>query len=133
VRARSVIACLAAALALGLPLGASGQDRTPAERQTLIDLSYVLGESHALRQVCTGVGDQYWRGRMSELVMVEAPDAAFEHRMKDAFNAGYLARQAAFPTCTPRVRREVTATAARGAALATMLTSPAADDDAPPN
>ena len=103
---------------------ALAQDRPPAERQTLIDLSFVLGESHALRQGCAGSGDMYWRSRMEELLRVEAADQAFTTRMTQSFNAGYAAGQAGFPSCDASARAELRKQAARGRALAARLSAP---------
>jgi uncharacterized protein (TIGR02301 family) len=55
----------------------------------------VLGQSHALRQACAGASDQYWRGRMSDLVATEHPDPAFERQLKVAFNNGFATTEAA--------------------------------------
>jgi uncharacterized protein (TIGR02301 family) len=109
---------------------ASAQERSPAQRQTLIDLSYILGESHALRQACAGAVDQFWRLRMQRLVQAEQPDAALDKRLKEAFNTGFVAGQTGFPSCSPQSRQEEARAAARGRALAATLShgmaSPAA-------
>jgi uncharacterized protein (TIGR02301 family) len=104
-------------------------DRSPTDRQTLIDLAYVLGQSHALRQACAGGRDQYWRDRMSRLVATEQPDPDFDRRLKESFNTGFAATQAGFPRCAARTRREEAEAAARGRALAATLTGTVADDD----
>jgi len=126
---RLFIAMLTATLALGGQAHAQPQPRTPAERQTLTDLAYVLGQSHALRQACAGQADQFWRARMRALVAAEAPDPVFEGQLKGAFNTGFAATQAATPRCAPDVRRREAAAAARGRALASSLTGPVAVDD----
>ena len=51
---------------------AFGQERAADERQRLLDLAYTLGESHALRQICQGEGDQYWRSRPSASTMISS-------------------------------------------------------------
>jgi uncharacterized protein (TIGR02301 family) len=107
------------------------QDRPPAQRQALIDLAYVLGESHALRQICAGPYDQFWRDRMHELVRTETPDADLDRRLKDAFNTGFIAGQSAFPVCGRASRREEARLAVRGRALAASLTAAMAMDDPP--
>jgi uncharacterized protein (TIGR02301 family) len=109
---------------------AFAQERSPAERQTLVELAYVLGESHALRQVCNGVGDQYWRGRMRALVAAEQPDAPFARRLADSFNDGFIAGRQANPTCDERAKREAVRAAAKGRELAVTLTGSVADDPA---
>lgn len=120
-RARRLAGWLAAAgLALS-PMAARAQERTPAQRQTIAQLAYVLGQSHALRQACRGPYDQYWRGRMQQLTAAEAPDAGFAHDLAQAFNTGFLAERAAFPRCDRGLRREQARTAARGRRLAASL------------
>ena len=104
------------------------QDRTPTQRQTLTDLAYVLGQSHALRQACQGAMDQYWRGRMLKMVDAETPDPAFETRLHNAFNAGFSSAQAQYPACGPDSRRAEAAAAAHGQALASSLAKAMADD-----
>ena len=110
---------------------ASAQDRAPAQRQALTDLAYVLGESHALRQICEGPMDQYWRERMRQLVRTEAPDQGFERRLNTAFNTGFIAGQSAYPGCGRASRREEARLAARGRVLAASLTAAMAKDDPP--
>jgi uncharacterized protein (TIGR02301 family) len=109
---------IAAALLVGPALA---QDRPPAERQTLRELAYTLGESHALRQLCRGPGDQYWRDRMLRLTQVEDSDAAFDAVIRERFNTGYAAGQAQAQDCGPYSRRAEADAAARGQALAQTL------------
>ena len=105
-------------MAVSLPLVAWAQERSPVQRQTLNDLAYVLGESHALRQVCQGGGDQYWRNRMSQLLQVETPDEGLDRTLREAFNTGYAAGQAQFQACDEHSRTEAASLARRGASLA---------------
>jgi uncharacterized protein (TIGR02301 family) len=107
----------AAAFLLTVALAA----RTPDQRQALVDLAYVLGEAHALRQACEGTNDQTWRVRMSRMVEVEAPEEALRRRMVESFNAGFMTRQAEHPTCGPQIPEAERATAERGRALARRL------------
>ena len=102
---------------------AMAQEREPAERQTLIDLAYALGESHALRQACAGDGDQYWRERMMQVTETEAADAAFNGRMTQAFNSGFATRQTEFPSCSPASKRAELMVARKGQSLATQLST----------
>jgi uncharacterized protein (TIGR02301 family) len=114
-----VASALAVVLAAASTLAAArAQDRTPAQRQTLSELAYVLGESHALRQVCQGAGDQFWRDRMSQLLQTETPDEAVDRSLRESFNTGYGAAQAQFTACDDHSRTEAAAVARRGAALA---------------
>jgi uncharacterized protein (TIGR02301 family) len=110
------------ALALLAPAGAAmAQDRGPAERQTLLDLAYTLGESHALRQVCKGVDDQYWRSRMVRLTEVEKADQAFDAQLRDKFNTGFAARPGQFPDCDEASRQAEQQMARKGQGLAAKL------------
>jgi uncharacterized protein (TIGR02301 family) len=122
---RFALALLACALLAG---PARAQDRAPSQRQILTDLAYVIGQSHALRQACEGAGDQYWRERMAKLIDTEQPDVAFDRRLRESFNTGFVAGQSAFPACTPESRREAALAAARGRALAADLARAQADE-----
>jgi len=100
---------------------AHAQDRAPAERQTLLDLAYVIGESHALRQVCKGADDQFWRSRMVRLTEVEQADQGFDAQMRERFNTGFAAKQGEYPTCDSASRLAERQSAVRGQALAAEL------------
>ncbi|KQY35683.1 hypothetical protein ASD21_01590 [Caulobacter sp. Root1455] len=110
---------------LSAPLAGAGsalaQDRGPAERQTLLDLAFTLGESHALRQLCQGGDDQYWRSRMVRLTEVEKADQAFDAQLRERFNTGFAARQGEFPGCEDASRQAEQAVARKGQALAVKL------------
>jgi uncharacterized protein (TIGR02301 family) len=112
-----------AILALTLtPLsGAFAQDRNPVERQQLLDLAFTIGESHALRQVCQGANDQYWRSRMVRLTEVEKADQAFDAQLRDKFNTGFAARQGQFPQCDEASRQAEQQVARKGQALSAKL------------
>lgn len=120
-KASLLTALLLAAPLLAPPVVATAQDRAPAERQRLLDLAYAIGQSHALRQACEGAGDQFWRARMVRLTEVEQADKAFDIQMRDRFNGGYAAAQAAYPECGPESRRAERQAAQRGRALASKL------------
>ncbi|MBN9319098.1 MAG: TIGR02301 family protein [Caulobacterales bacterium] len=115
------LAALLIAVSAAAP--ALAQERTPTERQSLLDLSYALGESHALRQACQGADDQYWRQRMVRLTDTEAADEAFDAQLRGRFNTGYAAGQAQHPSCDRETRRAAATVAARGQALARRLAS----------
>ncbi|MET3663788.1 TIGR02301 family protein [Caulobacter sp. 1776] len=97
------------------------QERDAGERQRLLDLAYALGESHALRQVCEGEGDQYWRARMVRLTEVEQADQAFDVQMRERFNTGFASRRSEYPTCDAASRKAEQQAARRGQALAQKL------------
>lgn len=111
------------AFALPAAAPAIAQERAPPERQTLLDLAYALGESHALRQACEGDGDQFWRERMVRMTETEAADAAFDGRMKQAFNSGFATRQTEFPSCSPASKAAEQTVARKGQALASRLST----------
>lgn len=106
---------------------AMAQDRTPAERQSLVDLAYVLGESHALRQTCRGEADQYWRARMIDLVELEAADTGLERRLRTAFNTGFSSARAEHPKCDEASRAAAARAAGQGRSLASRLSGAGLD------
>jgi len=121
----------AALLALGLlalapPAAAQTPPATPAsvspqQRQRVIDLAYVLGQAHALHRVCAGSEDNTWRGRMTRLIQVEAPDAPYRARLMASFNAGFVASNAQYATCTDKSALAERTAAERGRELARSL------------
>lgn len=108
-----IIACMATS--------ALAQEREPEERQRLLDLAYTLGESHALRQTCEGVNDQFWRSRMVRLTEVEQADQGFDAQLRERFNTGFAARQGEFPLCDTASRKAEQQSARKGQALALKL------------
>jgi uncharacterized protein (TIGR02301 family) len=123
---------LIALVVLSAAEGALAHDRAPAERQTLLDLAFTLGESHALRQVCEGGDDQYWRSRMVRLTEVEKADAAFDVQLRERFNAGFAARQDTFPGCDEASRQAEQQAARKGQALAAKLSRSMVTQTLPP-
>jgi uncharacterized protein (TIGR02301 family) len=109
---------LALPLLLALALPAAAQERGAAERQAITDVSYVLGEAHALRIVCEGRDSQRWRGRMDRLLALEQADASFDKRLRDSFNAGFTYQEAAHPSCDADARAAYREAARRGEAAA---------------
>jgi uncharacterized protein (TIGR02301 family) len=112
---------LIASLLLVPAVAASAQERPVEMRQTLVDLTRVLGESHALRQACEGADDQYWRSRMSRLVEAEQAEPELETKMRDSFNAGFAEARRLYQGCDDSVRRAQGLMAARGRELSTTL------------
>ena len=107
--------------AVPLVLAAALAERSPDQRQAMVDLAYVLGEAHALRQACDGRDDQTWRTRMSGMMALEAPDPDLKRRMIDSFNTGFMTRQAETPTCGPETASAERSIAERGRTLAQRL------------
>jgi len=112
---------LTALMISALAAPALAQDRTPAVRQTLLDLAYVIGEAHALRQACSGPNDQYWRTRMIRMVDEEQAEAGFDRRLREAFNTGFASRQGENPGCSSATRRAEVQVLGRGRDLAGRL------------
>jgi len=53
-------------------------------------LAEVLGKAHAIRVVCNGRNDQYWRSYMLRLLELEAPyQGGLRRSMVNGFNAGF--------------------------------------------
>ena len=115
-------ALIVPALVLALAAPAAAQDRTPAARRTLVDLAYVLGQSHGLALACDGQ-TQTWRARMARLRELEAPDVAFDRQLVSGFNTGFLDIQTRDPGCSPAARNAMAAVAARGRDLARVVAS----------
>ncbi len=109
---------LASALALALANPAAAQ--TP-RGDLLVQLARVIGESHALRQLCEGRQDQYWRERMFGLLDAEAADDAQRDRLSKSYNSGYIAGQSEFERCSTASRDAETRTAAQGRDVAGRL------------
>lgn len=116
-----LVASAAALLITVLAAPALAQERAPDERQRLLDLAYTIGESHALRQVCEGAGDQFWRSRMVRLTEVEQAEQAFDAQLRERFNTGFAARQGEFPVCDASSRKAEQQSARKGQALALKL------------
>ena len=106
---------LLAALALAAPA------RAQPREQTVADLAFAMGQSHALRQLCQGATDQYWRERMQRMTELEAPNPADRPALTLRFNDGFLAGQRQYPHCTQQSRAAERSAAARGQALANLL------------
>ncbi len=98
--------------------------RTAEQRQTLLDLAFVLGEAHALHRVCAGPTDDTWRARMARLIDTEAPADALKAKLSDSFNAGFTAKDAQAKDCATAASAEALV-AKRGAELARKLAGPA--------
>lgn len=118
------VVCAAAlvAAAAGAANAQSPPPRPPEQRQVLVDLAYVLGESHALRRLCAGSTDGQWYGRMNRLIALEGEDdPIFRQRLIDRFNAGFQAAQTDYPVCNGQSRIAEQSAAARGKTLSESL------------
>ncbi|WP_300375754.1 TIGR02301 family protein [Henriciella sp.] len=74
--------------------------RTQGYMQTVIELSSTLGSAHAIRQLCNGSNDQYWRGYMQRLLSMEAPyQSRMRSSMVDAFNNAFASENSRRQRC----------------------------------
>jgi uncharacterized protein (TIGR02301 family) len=112
------------AIVLIAATAALAQERTPAQRQQLVDLARVLGESHALGQACDGADEQFWRTRMQALLQQEAAEQGLKTRLSVAFNDGYHSAQALYPRCSDAARAEARKIAGAGEVLSGKLAGP---------
>ncbi len=90
----------------------------------MVDLARVLGESHALGQVCDSPDDQFWRVRMQTLLEQEAAEQGLQTRLSIAFNDGYQSGKALYPRCSEAARAEARKIAAGGETLSGKLAGP---------
>lgn len=105
---------------------ATAQDyrNNPVYEDKLVGLADVLGRVHAIRVLCNGQGDQYWREYMRNLLDLEAPAAGYlRSRMVDSFNAGYTAEQSRFDSCGPQAAQLESDLSTRGRQLSESLAS----------
>ena len=122
-RGLGCMALLAGALAAGAAAGEPVR-RPGLERQTVVQLAYMLGEAHALHRLCAGPTDATWYARMERLEAEEAVDESSRRQLVEAFNAGYGARLTQFTACSRRSRTAEHVVAAKGAELAKHLAVP---------
>jgi uncharacterized protein (TIGR02301 family) len=101
-----------------LPTEAAAQ---PPRAEMVFDLAYATGQSHALRQLCQGADDQYWRERMERIIALEAKDETSRAPLAERFNDGFRAARQQYPRCTEASRTAERAVAANGRALANLL------------
>ncbi|MEL7129497.1 MAG: TIGR02301 family protein [Pseudomonadota bacterium] len=105
---------------------ANAQDlpvRDQAYIRNLVSLSGVIGSAHAVRVVCNGTDDQYWRSYMQQLLGLEAPNrGSLRSSMVEAFNAGFEDdRRRRRGQCGPNAKSDEEAYASRGRALSEQL------------
>ena len=117
----SVAVILAAGAATAAPPSPQTTQRPPEQRQILVELAYVLGESHALRRLCVGPTDGQWYSRMNRIIALEGDDPVFRQRLIDRFNAGFQAAQTDYPVCNGQSRIAEQSSAARGKTLSESL------------
>ena len=108
-------------LALLLLSAAGAAAAQPPRGEIVSDLAYATGQSHALRQLCQGAEDQYWRTRMERIIDLEAKDEAARAPLAERFNEGFRAARRQYPRCSDASRSAERTVAANGKALANLL------------
>ncbi|MEO0883792.1 MAG: TIGR02301 family protein [Pseudomonadota bacterium] len=105
-----------AAARQGLP------DRDQAYMRDVVTLSEIMGSAHALRVVCNGVDDQFWRSYMQQLLGLEAPAASsLRANMVNAFNRGYQSEQRRTRRCNSQAAETEAQYAERGRGISERL------------
>lgn len=80
--------------------GEYGDVRSQDYLRDVISLSSTFGSAHAIRVLCNGRNDQYWRSYMQELLGLEAPfQSTLRSSMVDAFNSAYSSETARRSGC----------------------------------
>ena len=108
---------------------AMGQQNQPFVRnqdyfRDVIGLSEVLGKAHAVRVMCNGRNDQYWRSYMMRLLDLEAAyGGGLRTSMANAGNAGYSTTESQFPGCTQAAVDAEKGFAQEGQSSATRLSA----------
>lgn len=88
----------------------------------VVDLSSTLGAAHAIRLLCNGRDDQYWRSYMQELLGVEAPyQSRLRTSMVSAFNESFSAESRRRSSCDEGAVSAEKIYAATGQRLANTL------------
>lgn len=120
------ISLIAFSLALSLSVLPTATAQSSARSQDylrdVIDLSDTLGKAHAMRVVCNGNADQYWRRYMVSLLELEAPfEGGLRRSMINSFNAGFSTARSENPVCDDGATSAEKAYAAEGRALTNKL------------
>lgn len=118
---------LTIAVALLVSGPASAQDpvetRIPktAPLHMISELAETLGRAHAVRTLCNGDQDGYWRNYMLTMMSYEASGGPRRAALTDAFNRGYRAQNRETPSCTDSSSAAEARIAARGKELADAI------------
>lgn len=96
--------------------------RGPDYFRDAADLASILGSAHAVRVLCNGNEDQYWRRYMADLLTYEAPDPGnLRSSLVSAFNQGYTDVSGQHRVCDGRAVETEARFARRGEEIATRL------------
>ena len=112
-------------LATLLPaLPAQSQSRVQSQDyfRDVIALAEILGKAHAVRVVCNGRNDQYWRSYMLRLLELEAPyQGGLRRSLVNGFNAGFSWGSDLHPVCDGNAVNAEKAYAEQGRDLSARL------------
>lgn len=98
--------------------------RGPDYFRDAADLAGVLGGAHAIRVLCNGNEDQYWRRYMADLLAVEAPEPGnLRSSLVSAFNQTYSQTSDQFRICDGRAVEAEARFARTGEQIAGRLAS----------
>jgi len=105
-------------------LSAQGQSTVRSQDyfRDVTALAEVLGKAHAVRVVCNGRNDQYWRSYMLRLLELEAPyQGGLRRSMVNGFNAGFSWGNDTHRVCDGNAANAEKAYAAEGRDLSARL------------
>ncbi len=126
----AAIIIIAVFSAMPLATHSSAQEainRPPDTTRNRLLLADTLGAMHYLTVTCSGLQDQSWRGRMSELLQIEQLSAYERDDLVAAFNHGYRQEKHYYPRCSSRSVRQIEAQKQRKAEQGKLLSAALAD------
>ena len=96
--------------------------RGPDYFRDAADLAGVLGGAHAIRVLCNGNEDQYWRRYMADLLTMEAPEPGnLRSSLVSSFNETYSRTSDQFRICDGRAVEAEARYARTGEEISTRL------------
>ena len=105
-----------------LPAQSQSRVQTQDYFRDVIALAEVLGKAHAIRVVCNGRNDQYWRSYMLRLLELEAPyQGGMRRSLVNGFNAGFSWGSDLHPVCDGNAVNAEKAFATEGRDLSARL------------
>jgi uncharacterized protein (TIGR02301 family) len=114
------LVCLAGTSAAQSGLPARGPDYF----RDATDLAATLGAAHAIRVLCNGRDDQYWRRYMAEMLNYEAPESGpLRSGLVQAFNNAYTQTARVHNACDPGAIQAEARFASDGHDIAVRLAS----------
>lgn len=121
---RFALACISALL-LALPAFAQEPEEKPAPPREaplhmVSELAETLGRAHAVRTLCNGDQDGYWRNYMLTMMSYEGGGSR-RAALTSAFNRGYQGQRRETPSCNDSSSGAEARIAARGKELADAI------------